>query len=400
LSAEAPAAPSTIQPPGLHRRLAAVYLFCVYLMAAASETFISPFFPIVRHDLGLDVSNQATLIAVLTTGIGLGNLIGGAAGYHVGDRLVVRAAALSMSIGALVCATSQSFWQLLLGQVISGLGIGVFFAPGLASVGRMFAATRGRALATYGLGYSLGTAAAAFAASIEGIDWRLPFYVTSVLTLGLAIFAPTLLDATEGRAPAMWASLKGYLHSPLYRLSLVTALVAGAATYIVIGFAPTLFVDRGITLTVVGVLIGVGRLISVGGKFVSGWAYDRFGGPRSAQWIMFTIAICGVPLVALPGGWGVIAVVPFVLIVSCLFPISNALSVAGLPERSTWGIGVYRGLLVGSSALLAGIVGLLLDHVSLNAVMYGSLLLPLAGGVAAGAMIRAESSTPSVAGAH
>ena len=112
-------------------------------MAAASETFISPFFPIVRHDLGLDVSNQATLIAVLTSGIGLGNLIGGAAGYHVGDRLVVRAAALSMSIGALVCATSQSFWQLLLGQAISGLGIGVFFAPGLASVGRMFAATHG-----------------------------------------------------------------------------------------------------------------------------------------------------------------------------------------------------------------------------------------------------------------
>ena len=97
----------------------------------------------MRHDLGLDVSNQATLIAVLTSGIGLGNLIGGAAGYHVGDRLVVRAAALSMSIGALVCATSQSFWQLLLGQAISGLGIGVFFAPGLASVGRMFAATRG-----------------------------------------------------------------------------------------------------------------------------------------------------------------------------------------------------------------------------------------------------------------
>ena len=196
----------------------------------------------------------------------------------------------------------------------------------------------------------------------------------------------------------MWASLKGYLRSPLYRLSLVTALVAGAATYIVIGFAPTLFVDRGITLTVVGVLIGVGRLISVGGKFV------RLGvrplrrapiGPVDHVHDRHLRRAAG----RAARGWGVIAVVPFVLIVSCLFPISNALSVAGLPERSTWGIGVYRGLLVGSSALLAGIVGLLLDHLSLNAVMYGSLLLPVAGGVAAGAMIRAESSTPSVAGA-
>jgi predicted MFS family arabinose efflux permease len=400
LSAEAPAAPPTVEPAGLNRRLAAVYLFCVYVMAAASETFISPFFPIVRHDLGLDLSNQATLIAVLTTGIGLGNLLGGAVGYRLGDRLVVRAAALSMSVGALVCATAPSFWQLVVGQAISGLGIGVFFAPGLASVGRMFPATRGRALATYGLGYSVGTAVAAFAAGINGIDWRLPFFVTAILTLGLAIFAPTLLDATGGRPPAMLASLRGYLRSPFYRMSLVTALVAGAATYIVIGFSPTLFVDRGISLTVVGFLIGVGRLASVGGKFVSGWAYDRFGGPRSAQWLMLSIALCGVPLVALPGGWGVVAIVPFVLVTACLFPISNALSVAGLPERSTWGVGVYRALLVGSSALLAGIVGLLLDHVSLDAVMYGSLLLPVAGWFVAGVMTRKELSTASMAGAH
>jgi len=87
-------------------------------------------------------------------------------------------------------------------------------------------------------------------------------------------------------------------------------------------------------------------------------------------------------------------------VTACLFPISNALSVAGLPERSTWGIGVYRALLVGSSALLAGIVGVLLDRVSLDAVMYGSLLIPVAGGIAAGVMMRTEPAIASVAGAH
>lgn len=384
-------------PEGLNRRVAASYLFVVYLLAAASETFISPFFPLIRTDLDLVVANQATLVAVLTCGIGVGNVAGGAAGYHVGDRVVVRVAAVAMSVGAIVSGSAKSFGVLLLGQAIAGLGIGVFFAPALASIGRMFAATRGRALASYGLGYSLGTAAAAFVAGVNGIDWRWPFYATGVLALGLAVAAPPLLDHTAGRPPPMVASLRRYLRQPLYQMSLVTALVAGSATYIFIGYAPTLFVDRGVSLTIVAVLIGVGRLASIGGKYVAGWMFDRFGGPQSARWVMFAIAIWGVPLVALPEGWGVAAVAPFVLVTASLFPISNALSVAGLPERSTWGIGVYRALLVGSSALLSAIVGVLLHVLSLDAVMYGTLLLPLAGAVAAGVMMRSRGEAVTAA---
>ncbi len=382
---------SAAGPHRLNRRLAATYLFAVYMMAAASETFISPFFPLIRDDLGLVVANQATLFAVLTCGIGVGNVVGGAIGYHVGDRIVVRAAAAAMSVGALVSGTAGSFAVLVVGQAVAGLGIGVFFAPGLASIGRMFPAIRGRALATYGLGYSVGTAAAAFVAGWDGIDWRWPFYATAVLTLGLTVLAPQLLDSTEGAPPPMLASLRRYMRDPFYQMSLVTALVAGAATYIFIGFAPTLFVDRGVSLTLVATLIGVGRLASIGGKYVAGWMYDRFGGPQSAQWIMYAMAVSGVPLVALPGPWGVAVVAPFVLVTASLFPISNALSVAGLPERSTWGVGVYRALLVGSSAALSGVVGVLLHVVSLDAVMYGYLALPLLGGVAAGLLTRARA---------
>jgi len=289
-----------------------------------------------------------------------------------------------------VSGTAQSFAMLVAGQAIAGIGIGLFFAPGLASIGRMFAATRGRAVASYGLGYSVGTAAAAFVAGVDGIDWRWPFYVTAVLSLGLALIAPQLLDSTGGRPPPMLAALRSYLRHPLYQMSLVTALVAGSMTYIFIGFTPTLFVDRGVSLSLVASLIGVGRLMSVGGKYIAGRMFDRFGGPRSAQWIMLAIAVVGVPLVALPGAWGAAVLVPFVLITASLFPISNALSVTGLPERSTWGIGVYRALLVGSSAVLSGAVGVLLHHFSLDTVMYGALLLPLACAMAAGVMARRD----------
>ena len=119
------------------KRLAASYVFSVYLLAAASETYLSPMFPRVRDDLDLVVAQQAALVAVLTAGIGIGNLVGGAAGYHIGDRIVIRIAAVFMAIGALLTSVAHSYVVLLIAQCVAGFGIGLFFAPGLATIGRV-----------------------------------------------------------------------------------------------------------------------------------------------------------------------------------------------------------------------------------------------------------------------
>ena len=383
----APAEPST------RKRLAAGYLFCVYLVAAAAETYISPMFPRVRQDLGLVVAQQAALVAVLTAGIGIANVIGGAAGYHIGDRIVIRVAALFMAAGAALTSIAHSYAVLLIAQGIAGIGIGLFFAPGLATIGRLFSGNRGRAVASYGLGYSVGTAIGVWIAGIDAVSWRLVFFVTACAAVVAAIVTPRLADTTREPPPKMLSSLRGYLRSPSYRMSLVTALVAGSMTYLFIGFFATAFVDRGSRLALMTSLVALGRVATIGSKYVAGWMFDRFGGPRSAQWLMLAIGVLGVPLVALPGRWGVIMIAPFVVVTGSLFPISNALSVAGLPTRSTWGIGVYRALLVGSSALLSGIAGVLLHWIGLNTVMAGSLVIPFAAAYTAWSMVRREGTT-------
>ena len=142
------------------RRLIFTYLFSVYLLAAVSETLISPLFPLIRDDLGLSVAQQASLVAALTTTIGVFNLVGGALGYRSGDRRIVRAAALALAIGTAISGAAGSYLPLLLGQIVIGVGSGLFFGPGLASIGRMYTATRGRAVASYGLAYSVGLALA------------------------------------------------------------------------------------------------------------------------------------------------------------------------------------------------------------------------------------------------
>ena len=99
----------------LMRRLAFIHLSGVYFLTAASETLISPLFPLVRRDLHLDVSQQAVLLAALTVSIAICNVVGGALGYRGGDRRVVRLAALLLAGGAILSGISPSYAVLLLG---------------------------------------------------------------------------------------------------------------------------------------------------------------------------------------------------------------------------------------------------------------------------------------------
>ena len=69
-------------------------------------------------------------------------------------------------------------------------------------------------------------------------------------------------------------------------MSLATGAVAGTMSYVVVGFTPTLFDDRGAELAVITTLVGLGRLVSAGGKYLSGWMFDRIGGPPAARLIM------------------------------------------------------------------------------------------------------------------
>jgi predicted MFS family arabinose efflux permease len=385
--------PTTLD--GRSRRIIFGYLFTVYLLAAVSETLISPLFPLIRRDLDLGVTQQASLLTALTVSIGVFNLVGGALGYRSGDRRIVRAAALALAAGTMLSGSAHSYGALLLGQIVIGAGSGLFFGPGLASIGRMYSVTRGRAVASYGLAYSLGLALAAFSASAGQAAWRTMFWATGGVALVFAIVAPRLVEAqASSHIPPLVASLRSYLSKPLYRMSLVTGAVAGTTSYVINGFTPTLFDDRGATLGIITALIGIGRLTSAGGKYLSGWMFDRIGGAHAARLIMFAITALGLAELVPPPQVGAVFIIPFVCATAMLFPVSNALSVVALPERSSWGVGVYRAALVLASAVVSGVVTVLLHFFSLDAVMIATLAVPLAGALWVGIANRRVSSVP------
>jgi MFS family permease len=378
------------------RRIAFVYLFSVFLLTAVGETLISTLFPLIREDLDLSVADQAIVTASLTLMIGIGNLVGGWIGLRHSDRLAVRSAALLLAFGAFGSAASNGLLQLCIAQVVMGAGVGLFFGPGLASIGRMYAEMRGRAIASYGLAYSLGLATAAFAANVGVELWRVVFLTVGVLALGLTLVTPDVADGPREPVGPLFGSALTYSRLPLYRLALVTGAVAGTVHYVIVGLTPEYFVtDRAVALGVVTAFIGVGRIVSMVGKYLAGWAFDRFGGPRSAQLIMSAVLVFGAAELLLPGRWGLLPILPFAAFTSMLFPVSNAMVVTSLPPRASWGVGVYRSTLMLASAVCAGLMSLALLRFETRTVMIAGLAIPAAGIAVIMRHIRRTPSDPS-----
>lgn len=354
------------------------YLFGLYFILGGSETMISPLFPLVRIDLGLEESHQAAILTAVAAGIASFNVIGGAASRRLTDRALVRSAAACLAAGMVLSGAAPSFWPLLAGQALLGVAFGIFFPPALAVVARLYPGAVGKAIAAYGLAYSFGLAAAALTGNVGAGNWRWVFYSCALPALVAVVWTPGWPEPDRDPAlPPLWAQIRQYARMRTLRLSGLASFGGVSMHYVVIGFAPVYFVDRGIHLGLTVSLIAAGRVLSAGVKLVGGALYDRYGGLWTARLMMLVTSGLGLPMLLTPARWGVWLLVAFVGIAVSVLPVANAMLVGALPPQSGWGIGVFRAALLGSAAVLSGVVTLLLQWLPLESLMLASLSLPL-----------------------
>ncbi len=359
------------------------YLFTLYFILGGAETMISPLFPLLRNDLALDESHQAAILAAVAAGSASFNVIAGASSRLLSDRALVRATAVCLAAGMALSAAARDFWLLLGGQAMLGIAFGIFFPPALASVARMYPRARGKAIAIWGQAYSFGLAAAALS-GFAGGAWRWVFIgcaVPAVLAVG---YVPRWVEPERDPSPPpLAAQLLQYARRQSYRLAACASFGGLSMHFVVIGFSPVYFVDRGVDLRLVAALLAAGRALSGAVKLVGGALYDRRGGPWTARLILLATSALGVPLLLAPAELGVWLLVPFVGMAVSAMPVANTMLVAALPPQSGWGIGTFRAGLLGLAALLSAVVSVLLGRgVPLSVLMTAALCLPVLVAVA------------------
>lgn len=193
-------------------------------------------------------------------------------------RPVIVGTVLWWSAGVFVVATAQTFGQLLVGRVLSGMGHALFWAVAAPAVASLFAPhLRGRSVTRLMLGAS-GAGVIGLPLSTwlgQTTHWHMPFAAVAVggllLAVGLAFVMPTLRPSERPTTRGDVPSLRHFVRV-LVVVLLATSSMAVTWTYI----TPFFVEVSGFAESTVPVLLALGGAVGVVAMWLTGRYLDRW----------------------------------------------------------------------------------------------------------------------------
>ncbi|MGA7397259.1 MAG: MFS transporter [Solirubrobacterales bacterium] len=289
------------------------------------------------------------------------------------------------AIGILMIGLTDSFALTLTAVGISGLGVGAYHPEGARFANYVSGKRRATGMSLYAVGGNAGFALGPILVTplvlllgIQGVAWiAIPLIVAAVvLTLELprlAAFRPggeqSIEEPDTTNRPDRWLAFSGI------------ATVAGfrsAAYFGLQAFVPLYFIVQLNSSTAVGNAALTGLLVfGAVGTLVGGRIADRIGrkpvmvvalGLLTPMILLFLI-LGEIPAIAM------IAIIGFFMVGT--FSISVVMGQEFLPGRIGVASGVTLGAAIGFGGVVAFLLGLLADQVSLTTVMIVIAVLPL-----------------------
>jgi MFS transporter, DHA1 family, inner membrane transport protein len=333
-----------------------VAVCAAYLSTTIGEAILAPAFPMAAEELGLDVADAGLLFGLLTASIAAGNIVGGYLLARRGPKPAIVFALVVTGAGALLAAISSSVGPFVAAQAMLGGGSGLFFAPGINTVGKLGGARRGYVMGLFGTAFSLGLAVAAVLAALGArVGWRLPFAVGAVTSL-IAIAAVATASLPQRRPGPDGGQRK--------RLRDAVGVAAGVGSvgamtqYGTVAFLPAFAVTAWHMHPGTAALVLAGaRVLSVPAKMLTGEWADRYGAMGTARRLGLLLAATGAWWTLAPGPWvGAWAAVVFAATVSSIFPVANLLAFEGFGDRGPL-LGTFRSVQMAVGAAGSAAIG-------------------------------------------
>jgi len=309
--------------PGYENRLVVV-MFCLVgciFIDRMSAVFLAPLYV---NDLHLSNLEVGGVVAALSVGWGISGWVFGSLSDRVGRRRVLLPAAFVFSAVSAVTGLVQSFVQFVLARLLMGASEGAAWAPMTAILAAESTPAR--------RGFNIG--AAQSAVSLIGVaiapvittqlavrfGWRAAFFIAAIPGLIVAIVLVRFLREPQRRpehaAGPAWSDVRTVLANRNLRLSIAVGILLGAWIAVMSVFTP-LFLTRvdGLSLTTMGVLIGVSGLGGFAGSLLLPMLSDRVG-RRPALVVGLVMLSCSSWLIAVVGAnplvigvvWGFFAI--------------------------------------------------------------------------------------------
>jgi len=254
----------------------AVIFGVAYSFAAFFRSFGSEF-SAERADVSLVFGLSGLVYFLLGAGAGM-------LADRFGPRLVCAAGMVFIAAGLLASSFAQSMAAIYVAWGGGlGIGIGLVYAPSIASVPPWFVRRRAFAAGIASAGIGVGTLAVPLlaTAAIDALGWRHALQVIAAAVLVVGVGATLLLRRAPTRAAtgtaAQGMTLKEALQSRRFWWMYAACVLAAPAMFIPFAHVSAAARDLGISdaraVGLVG-LIGIGSIV---GRFVIGGLADRLG---------------------------------------------------------------------------------------------------------------------------
>ncbi|QHI97336.1 MFS transporter [Xylophilus rhododendri] len=358
-----------------------------------SQLLLAPLFPWLKDAFGVGYQELGFVLTVFFVVSCAVQAMSGFVVDRFSPRPVLYAGLAMLAGGAFLYASAQSYWMLLAGAVVGGIGNGVFHPVDYTLFNRRVAPTRlGHAYSVHGITGSLGWALApAFVVPLAvAFSWRVALLSAGVLALAvlavlvwqgghLVLTRQEVQKATGQGANAPSAAVAGgldFLRIPAVWMCFAFFFFYAAATSAVQAFAPEAARQlHDVPVAMAAVCLTIYMVCSAGGMVLGGFMAadpqrcERIVGAGFAVGACMALAMAylQMPAVMVPVLFGLMG-----FATGTAGPSRDLLVKRSTPENATgrvYGV-VYAGLDIGQ-AVAPLVFGLLMDRGQLRGVLVG-----------------------------
>ncbi len=304
--------------------------FFAFFIFGYVDNLKGPVLPVLLDDLSFSYTSGGTLLLGSYFGFLVATLATGILADQVGNKVILLAAGLLLTAGLALFSVGATFWWLLGGMTLAGLGLGAIEVGGNALIVEVHDTRRGRFLNLLGVFHGIGSFCAPLMAAqllINDFSWRQVYQVTLVLTVSLALFFalvryPPRVRGSETRVDFGALRAVGFTRPMLLYYLLITTYVAaelGVASWLVVFLQQ----EKGMSLARSSLYLSLFFVFLMLGRLLGSFVVDRIGYLR----IMLLAMLGGIGSLAagIFGPPGLAVLIPFTgFFFSIVFPTATA----------------------------------------------------------------------------
>ncbi len=275
------------------------------IMIALGYGVVSPVMPSFARTFGVSITAVAFLITVFSLSRLCFAPVSGLLVQRLGERRIYIGGLLVVALSTIACAFSQTYWQLLLFRVLSGIGSTMFFVSALGLMIHISPVdARGRIAGMFTTSFMIGAVGGPAVGSLTA-GWGLtaPFIVYGVALLGVGlVLVYGLQHSTLGAAPReltrSTVTMREALRFRAYWSVLLANFATGWSAFgLRIALVPLFISDvMGRSVGVIGVVLGAFAAGNALAVIPSGYLSDRMG---RRTLLIVGLTASGVAIVAL-----------------------------------------------------------------------------------------------------